>query len=113
MPRNKGSENENDEDEEGKEIQETRQGAGKRRWSIVHASRGSFSRISKTCMYDKEAPLYTGRFNLRILHSTPHSFIGKLGSSRLAAVVDARPAKGTRYMQERGNREREKPVLMS
>lgn len=72
MSRSKDSENENGEDEEGKEMQETRQGAGKRRWSIVHASTcsSSFFRISKTCMYDKRAPFYTGRYNLRIPHSS-------------------------------------------
>lgn len=72
MSRSKDSGNENDEDEEGKETQETRQGAGK------DVGCSSFSRISKTCMYDKKAPFYTGRFNLRIPHSSGYLLIHSL-----------------------------------
>lgn len=92
MSRSKDSENENGEDEEGKEMQETRQGAGKRRRSIVHASTcsSSFFRISKTCMYDKKGSLLYGP--LQSPHPTqlglpPHSFTDKLSGSSLAAVV--------------------------
>lgn len=66
MSRSKDGESKNDEDEEGKELKETRQGVGGENWSIVDATVVS----SKTCIekgsLSLPSPHKTGCLNLRI-----------------------------------------------